>query len=181
MSLFFLALLLLLSLVVLFFTVSSLWTFVRTNVPPVQSAARVADVVAEALGNLRGKTFVDLGCGDGRLLVAICQKTGARGIGFELSRWPFFKASLHAKQSMLPITIRRKNFLKASLSEADAVFCYLFDTAMPRVEQKLQRELKPGATVISYAFPFPNWKPERVIPRPDPKRSGDLFAYGGDA
>ena len=52
---------------------------------------------------------------------------------------------------------------RVDLGDADRTFCYLFPDIMPRLGEKLSRELKPGALVISANFPFPGWKPEEVL------------------
>ena len=56
-----------------------------------------------------------------------------------------------------------RDFFKASLQDADYVFCFLICDEMNRLEKKLQQELKRGAIVISNTFSFKNWEPQRII------------------
>jgi trans-aconitate methyltransferase len=106
--------------------------------------------------------LVDLGCGDGRVLRAAKERYGVRTLGFELNPLPYFKARLSGGC----IQIRRKDFFKADLSDADVIFCYLFPDVMRRLAAKLQSELKPGTIVISCNFPLPDRTTKRIV-RPD--------------
>jgi hypothetical protein len=54
--------------------------------------------------------------------------------------------------------VRYKNFYKENLSEFDVIYCFLTPMAMKRLKDKFERELKPGARVVSYAFQVPGWE-----------------------
>ena len=48
------------------------------------------------------------------------------------------------------------------VSEADVVFVYLTSSQTSRLQEKLAREMQPGARVISIAADFPNWQPAEI-------------------
>jgi hypothetical protein len=49
-----------------------------------------------------------------------------------------------------------RSLFKADVREADVVYCFLFEKFMTKLENKLFSELKPGAKIIVYTFPFKN-------------------------
>ena len=106
--------------------------------------------------------FVDLGCGDGRVIAGAVKKYGVQAIGYELN--PLALLSARLRSFFLPkATIRATDFFRANLSDADYVFCYLFPDVMKDLSQKLAQELKPGARVASANFPLPGWSSYSVI------------------
>jgi hypothetical protein len=52
------------------------------------------------------------------------------------------------------------------LKEADAVFVFLMPRIMPKLREKMERELKPGARVVCYSWPIPGWQPRAVDDAP---------------
>ncbi len=105
--------------------------------------------------------MVDLGAGDGRILVAAA-KMGAHAEGWEinpylwlLSMWNIRRAGVSALAKAHLGTYWAETF-----RDADVVTLFLISLQMGRMEKKLLAELKPGARVVSYAFKFPNWQSE---------------------
>lgn len=104
----------------------------------------------------KGEVFFELGCGDGRLVVAAA-KRGAHAVGYEISpiMW------LIAKIKTAPYTnasVKFGNFWKVDLSAADVVLAFLVPRTVGRLETKASKELKHGARLVSYIFPLPNLK-----------------------
>jgi hypothetical protein len=58
------------------------------------------------------------------------------------------------------LTLIRRDFFRADLGDAALVCCYLYPGAMRRLAPKLERELRPGALVVSNSFLVPGWEPE---------------------
>jgi hypothetical protein len=75
------------------------------------------------------------------------------------------------------VSIHFKNFWDADLSSADFVFCYLFPDVMERLKEKLSRELKAGAKVISCNFEIPGWIPDKIITPSHPVHNDPIFIY----
>ena len=109
---------------------------------------------------LEGETVVDLGSGDGRLLLA-CAKKGARAIGYEINPLLIFITLLHAKLKGLSdnIVVIRKNLWKADLEVADVIFVYAKRKTMPKFEDFVYKNAKKGTRLVVNTNPFPNKKP----------------------
>ncbi|MCP4666533.1 MAG: class I SAM-dependent methyltransferase [Deltaproteobacteria bacterium] len=122
------------------------------------------------------EVFVDLGCGDGRVLRAARRRYGVRAVGFEINLLAYVIARVLGL-GVKGVRIRWGNFWSKEIGKANVVFCYLFPDVMERLAGKLENELGPGARVVSCNFPLPGWHPEKVL-RPESSRHGDpIFVY----
>lgn len=105
-----------------------------------------------------GERFYDLGCGDGRLVRAAAN-AGAVAIGFECSILPYIFAKLRIAQRG---HVRYADFWNADLLDADVVYCFLTPKVYPKLQAKLERELRPGTRVILYVWPMAGWEVDAV-------------------
>jgi SAM-dependent methyltransferase len=120
--------------------------------------------------------FVDLGCGDGRVLREVHRRYKVRALGIEINPLAYAAAKI-LTVGLRGVRIKRRNFLEEALGSADVVFCYLFPDILEELAEKLTKELQPGARVVSCNFPLPRWTPLKVI-RPDPELNGDpIYIY----
>ncbi len=114
-----------------------------------------------------GEVFYELGCGTGRVLAAAAQQAKIKAVGFELSPFFYLLAWLNLTfGGRRGWRLRWQDFFKADLSEADVVFCYLMPKALRKLKLKFDRELKPGARVITYAFRLHGWEIRKTLREP---------------
>lgn len=108
----------------------------------------------------KGDRVCDLGSGNGAVLFAAARR-GAVGIGVEFNPFLVWFSRLRAQWMGLgdKVSFVRQNLHTYPLSDADVVFLYLWPSTITALREKLMRELKPGARVISNAFAIPEWKP----------------------
>jgi cyclopropane fatty-acyl-phospholipid synthase-like methyltransferase len=108
-----------------------------------------------------GELIYDLGCGDARVIVAAAQAYSVRAVGFEIALLPYCLAKLRVWFSGTGnlVKVRYQSFWSIPLGEAEVVFSYLTPAVMGRLETKLDKQLKPGAKFISYAFKLPRRAP----------------------
>ncbi len=102
-----------------------------------------------------GEVFYDIGCGDGRVLVAAWRaQPNGRYIGVEKSIAPFARAWFRKMLIGNPknITLIYANMYSLNYSEANKVFTYLFPGPVQKVWDKLRFELKPGSRLVSCQF-----------------------------
>ncbi len=133
---------------------------------------------ALASADLRpGDVLCDLGCGDGRVLIAAARDFGARAYGCDLSYFRFLLSKLYILACGLrgKAGVAWRDLYKEDVGSADVVFVWLRPPAHAQLEEKFNRELKPGARVVTYSSPLPFWEPERIL-WPDPQR-GRVFVY----
>lgn len=113
------------------------------------------------LANIRtGQRVVDLGCGDGRVVAAAAQ-TGAQATGYEVSLVPFMLAQWRTRFGRRG-RVRYRDLWTVNLGEVDVVFVFLMQKIYPKLQAKLERELKPGAKVVTYVWALPGWTPVQV-------------------
>lgn len=132
--------------------------------PYVASPVRVVDRMLE-LANIRpGETLYDLGCGDGRILIAAVQKYQAKAVGVEIS--PKLVAEARSRIQKAGINDQARviegDLLKTDLSGADVVTMYLVTSLNEELRPRLEKFLKPGARVVSHDYAVPGWKPSRI-------------------
>lgn len=143
--------------------------------PWVPTRRRDIGRVMRIAGLTPGQTFYDLGCGDGRVAAAAGRQS-ARAIGLEMSVMMYL-VCLARKALGSRAEYRLANAMTTDLSDADVVYVYgLFSTLKDMLKPKLERELKPGAKVISYAFRIEGWTPA-VIDRPGRARDLPIYLY----
>jgi precorrin-6B methylase 2 len=158
-----------------FLLISGLWLIVPAlyGVPWVPTReARIRKALK--LAKLQpGETLYDLGAGDGRVLIMAVQEFSIQAIGIEIGPVQCFVGWLRSlfRGSRQNIQIRCGNFYRADVSDADVIFVYLTSTQTSRLQEKLERELKPGARVVSIAADFPNWQASLV------DREALIFVY----
>jgi SAM-dependent methyltransferase len=134
----------------------------RNNLAPyVGSPEHAVDKMLEVAKLKPGETLYDLGCGDGRILIAAATKYRVKAVGIEISDHLARTASERVKKAGLQsqIKIIHGDFMKTDLSDANVVTLYLATAANDTLRPNLERYLKPSTRVVSYDYPIPGWKP----------------------
>jgi SAM-dependent methyltransferase len=108
----------------------------------------------------------DLGCGDGRIVIAAAKKYGARGVGVDLDPARIREARANAKKAGVEtlVTFEVADLFKTDLREATVVTLYLLPELNRRLKPKLFAELAPGARVVSHDFDMgPDWPADEYV------------------
>ena len=108
----------------------------------------------------------DLGCGDGRMVIAAAKRFGTRGVGVDLDPARIREARANAKAAGVEklVEFRVGDMFETDIREADVVLLYLLPELNRRLKPKLFAELEPGARVVSHDFDMgKEWPPDRSV------------------
>jgi outer membrane protein assembly factor BamB len=125
------------------------------------------DVVAKMLELARvtrDDIVYDLGCGDGRILVAAAKTYGCRAVGYEIDSECVKLARALAREERVEklVRIEEENLFKADLSGATVVALYLLPTVNEKLVPQLEK-MKPGSRIVSHAFAIRGVRPDKVV------------------
>ncbi len=118
------------------------------------------NTMLKLLNTTKGKKFLDLGSGDGRI-VNEASKRGLKAYGYEINPFLVLISRYKLKKSKSNGRILLKNYWRENLGEFDLITVWGVPHMMKRLEKKLLKELKPGAKVVSNHLQFPNWKEKK--------------------
>jgi hypothetical protein len=118
------------------------------------------------LGNVGPKDFVlDLGSGDGIIVLTAAMQYGARGMGVEIDPQLVMLANERAYKNGVADRARfvQQDIFKTNLSEATVVTLYLLPGMMLNLRPKLLDELKPGTRIVAHDYHFGDWDSESML------------------
>ena len=149
-----------------FYTILAIWR----GAPPIPTLKRTRQTMLKLAEIQPGNLVVDLGSGDGRMLIAAA-RAGATAIGYELNPFLYWFSKARVKILGLSgqITIHRENLFTAPFEEVDVITAYLGPKLMNQLEPIVKERMKPGSRFIANTFPFPN-----LIAN---KQSGKVYQY----
>ena len=119
-------------------------------------ASRVHPLLA-AMGLTGNDLFFDMGCGDARVLECAVRDFGVRrAVGYDVAWWPLWLARRRIRRAGLGgrVTLQQTDARTAPVSEATAVYLYLYPRLVNEVAGHLAHELRRGARVLCPAFPI---------------------------
>jgi len=109
-------------------------------------------------------TVYDLGCGDGRIVVAAAQKYGARGVGVDIQPGMMEMTLENIAQAAVGnlVEFRMQDAQTVDLRPATVITLYLVQWSMARFEPIILRTCAPGTRIVSHSFAMATWVPEKV-------------------
>jgi len=135
------------------------------DVPYEPSAPPIVAAMLE-LGEVHaGDVVYDLGCGDGRVVIAAVLKRGARGVCVDIDPRRIAQARDNARLAGVAERIRflNEDLFDTDFSDASVVMLFLWPDINVRLRPRLLRELKPGTRIVSHEHLMGDWKPERTV------------------
>jgi SAM-dependent methyltransferase len=144
--------------------------YVPTTEEAVQAMLKLADVKKTDL-------VYDLGCGDGRIVVAAAKDFGAHAVGIDINPVRIAEAKENAKKAGVENLVRfeENDLFEADFHQATVVTLFLLPSVNLKLRPKLLEQLKPGTRVVSNTFDMGDWKPEKEATVGDPNE--DAYAY----
>ncbi|KAM4631715.1 adenine nucleotide translocase lysine N-methyltransferase isoform 1-T2 [Discoglossus pictus] len=155
-------------------TAYSIWAFIlmpgfrkvplKLQVPYMPASAKQVSNVMKLLKGRSGK-MVDLGSGDGRIVLEAAKRGFKPSVGYELNPWlvrlSYFyawRAGYHRK-----VSYQREDLWKVKLNDCESISIFLAPSVLSLLESKLLVELPDDARVVAGRFPLPTWKPSTII------------------
>jgi len=129
----------------------------------VPSPPEVVDLMLTLANVGPGDVVYDLGCGDGRIVIAAAER-GARGVGIDRDPQRIAEATANAEAAGVAarVSFREADFYQADVHDATVVMLYLLDSVNEELRERLRSQLKPGARIVSHLFDMGDWKPART-------------------
>lgn len=130
--------------------------YVPTTAAGVQAMLKLADVK-------KADVVYDLGCGDGRIVIAAAKNFGAHGVGIDIDPQRIKEAQENAKKAGVESLVRfeKNDLFQADIHDATVVTLFLLSSVNQRLRPKLLQDLKPGTRVVSNTFSMGDWKADK--------------------
>jgi precorrin-6B methylase 2 len=134
------------------------------DVPYEPTPLEVAQAMVELAAVRHGELVADLGCCDGRLVIAAV-RAGARGLCLDIDRDRIGEAMANARAAGVDERIRfvHGDALAADLRGVTVVMLFLSPRLNQQLRPKLRRELASGARIVSHWHRMGDWPPERTV------------------
>lgn len=133
--------------------------------PYLPSTQVAVDEMLRLAGTGPDDLVVDLGSGDGRVVIAAARDYGARGLGIELDPKLVAESEANARQAGVAerVAFRQGDVLLADYRAATVVTLYLLPNLVDKLKPRLLAELKPGTRIVAHDYGFSDWKPDRSV------------------
>jgi precorrin-6B methylase 2 len=132
------------------------------DVPYVPTSPEVVNGMLKLADVSENDVVYDLGCGDGRIVVAAARDFGATGVGVDSNPERIEESNQNAKNSNVEdkVTFRQENLFETDIKEASVIAIYLLNSVNLKLRPKFLNDLKPGTRIVSHAFDMDDWQPD---------------------
>lgn len=139
------------------------------DVPFITTPDHVTVAMLELAGVRPGDRLIDLGSGDGRIVITAARRFGATGLGVEIVPELVERSRANAHRAGVAdrVSFRQQDLfdpaLDADLARATVVTMYLLPEVNLRLRPRLQRLLAPGSRLVSHDWDMGDWRPDRTV------------------
>ena len=137
----------------------------QPDVPYVPTTEEAVQAMLKLAGVKKTDVVYDLGCGDGRIVIAAAKTYGAHGVGIDINPERIEEAKANAKNAGVENLVRfeENDLFAANFKDATVVTLFLLPQVNLKLRPRLLAELKPGTRVVSNTFDMGDWKPDKEI------------------
>lgn len=134
----------------------------KLDVPYVPTPQEIVDRMLEIAKVTKDDFVMDLGCGDGRMLVTAASKYGASGYGVDINPVRIEEAKANATKAGVAnrVQFEIKDLFKTPIEKASVLTMYLLPSVMLTLRPKILSDMKPGTRIVSHDFHFDDWEPD---------------------
>ena len=124
----------------------------------------VVDAMLKLANVTKNDVVYDLGCGDGRIVIAAATEFGARGVVVDLDPQRIREAQANAIRAGVAdrVTFRVQDIFDTEIQPATVVTLFLSPEVNAQLRPKLTSQLKPGSRIVSHRYGIGDWVPERT-------------------
>jgi ribosomal protein L11 methylase PrmA len=124
----------------------------------------VVDKMLEMAKVTKNDLVYDLGCGDGRIVVAAAKRVGCKAVGFDIDPKRVAEAKANVEKNKVGhlVTIQHKDIFKLDLSKASVITLYLLPSLNVRLIPQLEK-LEPGSRIVSHDFDMEGVEPDQKV------------------
>lgn len=130
--------------------------------PYVATKQKKAEEILKKANLKKGKVFIELGSGDGRITRTAVKKYGVVGIGIDINPllvfWSKLLCRLTSNFPIDKISFKTQNIFDTNLKKADYLYIFLMPDLIKKLKTKMEKELKKGTIVISHGFKIEGWE-----------------------
>jgi ubiquinone/menaquinone biosynthesis C-methylase UbiE len=133
-------------------------------VPYVPTPPEVVKAMLKLAEVKSGDFVIDLGCGDGRIVVTAAKEFKARGRGVDFNPKRIEEAKANAREAGVSDRVEfvQGDFFEADIHDATVVTLYLLSSVNLKLRPKLVKELKAGSRIVSNTFDMGDWEPDKT-------------------
>ena len=129
--------------------------------PYVPTLTKQMNTALDMLDLAPGETMLELGCGDGKVLIAAAEK-GWNVVGYELNPLLAAFAYLRTRRYGKRVKVVCKDFWRTKWPEAQGIYGFILPKYMPKLHTKLMQDYRKPVKVVSFAFAIPDRSPKQV-------------------
>jgi len=136
-----------------------------SDIPYVPTPQQVVEAMLKLASLRPTDLLIDLGSGDGRIVITAAKQFGARAIGVELDHALVLESRAKAEQEHVSARAEfvEGDLFRQDLRKASVVTIFLTPGVNLRLRPKLLQELAPGSRIVSHRFDMGSWRPARTV------------------
>lgn len=136
-----------------------------SKLPYVPTPQVVVDEMLKLAGVTADDFVIDLGSGDGRIVITAAKRFKAKGLGVDIDGKLVALSNRNAKEEKVDdrVEFAERDMFKTDIGNASVLTLYVMPDFMQKLRSKVLAELKPGTRVVAHDYPIDEWRPDRVV------------------
>jgi len=131
--------------------------------PYVPTSKKHIDEILAKARLKKGRLFMELGSGDGRLVRRAAQLYGIRGVGVDINGLLVLLSRFFAsRQHLHKIAFLNRNIFDVNFSNANYIYFFLMPETIKKLVPKMEKEVSDGTLIISHGFKIMDWE-DRLV------------------